>query len=83
VGNAWLQVTGAASSAGMSQQYSVTKRASATNSFTNITYGNGLGLTDFSSSIPAPVGTTALSFYFVPAAAGSNVRFTWSAAAEL
>ena len=83
VGNAWLQVTGAASSAGMSQQYSVTKRASATNAFTNITYNDGSGLTDYSSSMPSPAGTTALSFYFVPTAAGAFAKFNWSAAAEL
>jgi hypothetical protein len=83
IGNAWLQATGVASSAGMSQQYSVTKRASATNAFTNITYSSGSGLTDYSSSMPAPVGTTALSFYFIPNAAGAFARFTWSAAIEL
>ena len=83
VGNAWLQVTGTAPSAGMSQQYSVTKRAAATNSFTNITYYNGSALTDYSSTISAPVGTTALSFYFIPNATGSAVMFTWSAASEL
>ena len=83
VGNAWLQVTGAASSAGMSQQYSVTKRAAATNTFTNITYNNGSSLTDYSSSMPSPLGTTALSFYFVPTAAGAFAIFNWSAAAEL
>ena len=83
VGNAWLQVTGTASSAGMSQQYSVTKRALATNAFTNITYNNGSSLTDYSSSLPSPLGTTALSFYFVPNAAGAFAIFNWSASAEL
>lgn len=83
VGNSWLQVTGAASSAGMGHQFSVQKRVASTNTFTNITYDNSSGLTDFSSSMPSPLGTTALSFYFIPNAAGSAVRFNWGAAAEL
>jgi hypothetical protein len=84
VGNAWLQSSGASPSVGYAQQFSVQKRATPTNSFTNITYvSGGSALTDYSGSLPSPSGTTSLAFYFVPSGTGALVRFTWSSSAEL
>jgi hypothetical protein len=82
-GNAWMQGTGAATSIGYAQQFSVVKRAATTNAFSNITYSNGSGLIDYSGSMPSPLGTTALAFYFVPTATTAYVKFTWTASAEL
>ena len=83
-GSAWYQATGSASSGGVSNQFSVTKRTTTTNIFSNITYvGGSFALSDFTSSLPAPTGTTGFSFLISPAITGAYTTFSWSSSAEL
>jgi hypothetical protein len=86
IGNTWLQSpVGATASIGYLQQFSVSKRAQSVNTFSSITYGGGggSGLTDYSASLPAPVGINGIGYYFVPTVPGGFVVFRWTSASEL
>jgi hypothetical protein len=86
IGNSWMQSPkSTAASTGFLQQFSVSKRAASTNTFSSITYGGGgaSGLTDYSTSLPAPTGINGIAYYFTPSSDGGFVTFRWTSASEL
>jgi hypothetical protein len=83
-GSCWYQCAGSASSAGVFNQFSVTKRAATTNIFSNTAFTGGItALADFTSNLPSPTGTTGFAFYVAPAVTGGYTTFSWSSSAEL
>jgi hypothetical protein len=70
-------------SLGYVQQFSVSKRAASTNTFSSITYSSASGLTDYSASLPAPAGINGIGYFFSASADGGFVTFRWTSASEL